>query len=134
MESMIIRIGLVLVGVVIMALSFWMNSYKKITVNFAVVWEILGVLLILIGIIPVFSEWTQWVSSGTGLAFFCVGIVFLFEEIRTSMLISQLVMKNQEMAMQISLLNQENEYVMNELERLGKAAEDSDEKDNLCNK
>ena len=71
MESMIIRIGLVLVGVVIMALSFWMNSYKKITVNFAVVWEILGVLLILIGIIPVFSEWTQWVSSGTGLAFFC---------------------------------------------------------------
>ena len=60
MESMIIRIGLVLVGVVIMALSFWMNSYKKITVNFAVVWEILGVLLILIGIIPVFSEWTQW--------------------------------------------------------------------------
>lgn len=132
MESMIIRIGLILVGIIIMALSFWMNSYKKITVNFAVVWEILGALLILIGIFPVFSDWTRRVSSGTGLAFFCVGIVFLFEEIRTSMLISQLVMKNQEMAMQVSLLNQENEYIMNELERLSKTVEESDEKDNLC--
>lgn len=129
---MIIRIGIIFVGAVIMALSFWMNSYKKITVNFAVVWEILGALLILIGMIPVFSEWTRLVSSGTGLAFFCVGIVFLFEEIRTSMLISQLVMKNQEMAMQVSLLNQENEYIMNELERLGKVVEDLNEKDDLC--
>lgn len=132
MESMFIRIGLILVGIIIMALSFWMNSYKRITVNFAVVWEILGALLILIGIFPVFSDWTRWVSSGTGLAFFCVGIVFLFEEIRTSVLISQLVMKTQEMAMQVSLLNQENEYIMNELERLRKTAEESDEKDNLC--
>ena len=41
MISTFIRIGFVLIGIVLMAVSFWMNSHKKITVNFAVVWELL---------------------------------------------------------------------------------------------
>jgi hypothetical protein len=39
--------------------------------------------------------------------------------------ISSLLMKNQELAMQVSLLNQENERIIKELERLtGKQARD----------
>ncbi len=132
MEGIIIRAGVFLAGAILMISSFWMNAYKKITVNFAVIWEILGLMLVLVGIVPVFSQWSRLVSSGTGLAFFCVGSVFLFEEVRTSVLLSQLMMKNRELAMQVSLLNQENEYIMNELDALQKTVENINEKDTVC--
>lgn len=132
MDGLIIRAGFFLAGAILMISSFWMNAYKKITVNFAVIWEILGLMLVLVGIVPVFSQWSRLVSSGTGLAFFCVGSVFLFEEVRTSVLLSQLMMKNRELAMQVSLLNQENEYIMNELDALQKTVENINEKDTVC--
>ena len=132
MEGIIIRAGVFLAGAILMISSFWMNAYKKITVNFAVIWEILGLMLVLVGIVPVFSQWSRLVSSGTGLAFFCVGSVFLFEDVRTSVLLSQLMMKNRELAMQVSLLNQENEYIMNELDALQKTVENINEKDTVC--
>ena len=47
-------------------------------------------------------------------------IVLLF-----NLIVSPLLMKNQELAMQVSLLNQENERIIKELERLtGKQARD----------
>ena len=73
MGSMFIRVGIVTIGLVLMAVSFWMNSHQKITVNFAVVWELLGFVLFLIGVLPVLSEWTKRVGTGTSLAVFCVG-------------------------------------------------------------
>lgn len=132
MISTFIRIGFVLIGIVLMAVSFWMNSHKKITVNFAVVWELLGLVLICIGAFPGFSEWTKWVGSGTSLGLFCVGAIFLFEEVRTSVILSQLMLKNRELAMQVALLNQENEFIVKELEKVTKTLEEIYEEDTVC--
>lgn len=132
MGSMFIRVGIVTIGLVLMAVSFWMNSHQKITVNFAVVWELLGFVLFLIGVLPVLSEWTKRVGTGTSLAVFCVGAIFLFEEVRTSVILSQLMLKNRELAMQVSLLNQENEFIVKELERFRENQEDADEEDPVC--
>lgn len=132
MGSMFIRVGIVTIGLVLMAVSFWMNSHQKITVNFAVVWELLGFVLFLIGVLPVLSEWTKRVGTGTSLAVFCVGAIFLFEEVRTSVILSQLMLKNRELAMQVSLLNQENEFIVKELERSRENQEDADEEDPVC--
>ena len=63
MESTLIKGGLILAGTVLMVSSFWMNAYKRITVNFAVIWELLGLMLVLTGIIPVFSQCTRLLSS-----------------------------------------------------------------------
>lgn len=131
MDGNIIRIGLILGGAILIVYSFWMHSIKKITINFAVIWEILGVFLVLIGSIPILSSWTQFIAPGTGIAFFCVGSVLLFEAVQLSLTISQLTLKNRELAMQVALLNQENEQMMNKLEKITKALEDADEKDSL---
>lgn len=109
-----------------------MNSFKKITVNFAVIWEILGLVMIGIGAIPAFSKWTKLLGSGTSLVLFCVGAIFLFEEVRTGVILSQLMIKNKELAMQVSLLNQENEFIVKELDRVSKVLEEDDEKDPVC--
>lgn len=129
MGSLVVKLGITAAGLVLMVVSFLMHSYKKITVNYTVIWELLGIVLILIGCVPVFSEWTKRLASGTGLAFACVGAIFLFEEFRNSVMISQLLLKTREMAMQVSMLNQENERLVNELERISSIVEGSDEKE-----
>ncbi len=130
MDANMIRIGIGLVGILLMAASFLMHSYKKITVNYTVIWVLLGIVLFLIGIVPVFSEWTRYLATGTGLAFFCVGAILLFEEFRTSAMISQLILREREMAMHVALLNQENEAILKELDRLSRlVGEDHEDKE-----
>ena len=130
MDANMIRAGVSLAGLLLMVVSFLMHSYKKITVNYTVIWELLGAMLVLIGIVPVFSEWTKRLASGTGLAFACVGAIFLFEEFRTSAMISQLILKTREMAMHVALLNQENEIILKELDRLSRIVGEGDGKEN----
>lgn len=112
----IVKYGMVIVGSVIILSSFWFHAIKRLTVNFAVVWEFLGIILIVIGAVPALSAWTRLISAGTGLALFCLGTVCLMGGFQFSLLVSQLTMKTQELAMQVSLLNQENERIMYELE------------------
>ncbi len=130
MDANMIRFGIGLGGVLLMVVSFLMHSYKKITVNYTVIWVLLGIVLFLIGVVPVFSEWTRYLATGTGLAFSCVGAIFLFEEFRTSAMISQLILKEREMAMHVALLNQENEAILKELDRLSRmVGEDHEDKE-----
>ena len=131
MDGTIIRIGLGVGGVILFLFGFWTHSFKKLAVNSAVIWGLLGIFMILMGAIPILSEWTHMLAPGTGLAFFCVGALILFTEVQNSLVISQLNMKNRELAMQVALLNQENEQIMNKLEYITKALEDADEKDSL---
>lgn len=135
MDANMIRIAIGMVGILLVVISFLMHSYKKIAVNYTVIWVLLGLILFLISVVPVFSEWTKQLASGTGLAFSCVGAIFLFEEFRNSVLISQLMVKTREMAMHVALLNQENEAMMKEIDRLSRMVGDDDEKkeeDSVC--
>lgn len=131
MESGAIRIGIVVVGIMLIVVSVWMNSFKKLAVNHAVIWGLVGGMMVLVGAIPVFSNWTKLLGPGTGLAFFCIGILILAAELQNSVAISQLVMKNRELAMHVALLNQENERMMDELEEMRQAEEDAYEKNSV---
>lgn len=125
MDGTIIRIGLIAAGIILIVFGFWTHSIKKLAVNYAVIWWLLGIVMILVGAIPVLSEWTAMMAPGTGLAFFCVGALILFTEVQESLVISQLNLKNRELAMQVSLLNQESERMMLELEELVREQEEA---------
>ena len=116
--AVIMKIGLIIVGVMIMIMSFIFHAKRKLTVKLAVVWEFLGVALILIGAVPVFSSWCHLLARGTVIAMFVVGALALWGSYILCILISNLSMKNQELAMQVSLLNQENELMLKEIEKL----------------
>lgn len=116
--AVIMKIGLIIVGVMIMIMSFVFHAKRKLTVNLAVVWEFLGFALILIGAIPVFSSWCYLLARGTVIAMFVIGALALWGSYILCILISNLSMKNQELAMQVSLLNQENELMLKEIEKL----------------
>lgn len=112
------KTGLIIVGVMIMIMSFVFHAKRKLTVNLAVVWEFLGFTLILTGAVPVFSSWCHLLAKGTVIAMFVIGALALWGSYILCILISNLSMKNQELAMQVSLLNQENELMLKEIEKL----------------
>ena len=109
------KIGLIITGVIVMVFTFLLHSVKKITVNLAVAWEAIGIGLILVGAVPLFSSWCYLLARGT---MFLVGGLTIWGGFELSILISSLAMKNQELAMQVSLLNQENERILEELCKL----------------
>ena len=80
---------------------------------------------ILSGAVPKFSGWSSRLSLGSLAVLLLTGFLVVWGMYQMTIQISSLLMKNQELAMQVSLLNQENERIIKELERLtGKQARD----------
>ena len=114
----IVRIGISATGFLIMGLTFYLHAVKKLTVNLAVAWEGIGIGLVLVGAIHVLSSWCYLIGEGTVVAMFLVGAVAVWSGYELSVQISSLSLKTQELAMQVSLLNQENERMLKALSEL----------------
>lgn len=116
--EVVFRIVAVVAGAILLVLAFTSLVKKQMTEGIALGWAIGSVIAILIGAVPSLSEWSRKLSTGSIIALllfavFVVGYVF-----KISSDLSKIKMKNQELAMQVSLLNQENERILNELERM----------------
>lgn len=114
----IVKFCVILVGIGIMAITFVLHAEKKLTVNLAVTWELLGIAVILSGAVPKFSGWSSRLSLGSLVALLITAFLVLWGVYQMTIQISSLIMKNQELAIQVSLLNQENERILQELENL----------------
>lgn len=114
----IVKFSVILVGIGIMAITFVMHAEKKLTVNLAVTWELLGIAAILSGAVPKFSGWSSRLSLGSLVVLLITAFLVLWGVYQMTIQISSLIMKNQELAIQVSLLNQENERILQELEKL----------------
>ena len=114
----IVKFCVILVGIGIMAITFVLHAEKKLTVNLAVTWELLGIAAILSGAAPKFSGWSSQLSLGSLTVLLITAFLVLWGVYQMTIQISSLLMKNQELAIQISLLNQENERILQELEKL----------------
>lgn len=114
----IVKICVILVGIGIMAITFVLHAKRKLTVNLAVTWELLGIAAILSGAVPKFSGWSSRLSLGSLMVLLITAFLILWGVYQMTIQISSLIMKNQELAIQVSLLNQENEKILQELEKL----------------
>lgn len=114
----IVKFSVILVGIGIMAITFVLHAEKKLTVNLAVTWELLGIVAILSGAVPKFSGWSSRLSLGSLVVLLITAFLVLWGVYQMTIQISSLIMKNQELAIQVSLLNQENERILQELEKL----------------
>ena len=103
----IVEIVVTIAGIVIVISSFWFLSVKKMTANFVVIWEIIGVALVMLGGTFRLSVWgTMIYEDGEHLAI-CISVAGLFICYQFSLVVSSLLMKNHEMAMEVSMLLQE---------------------------
>ena len=119
----IVKFSVILVGIGIMAITFVMHAEKKLTVNLAVTWELLGIAAILSGAVPKFSGWSSRLSLGSLVVLLITAFLVLWGVYQMTIQISSLIMKNQELAMQVSLLNQENEMLLEKINSVKESVE-----------
>ncbi len=107
-------VGLIMIGtgVLLLVWSFLAYARHRLTEGFGMIWGATALCLIVAGIVLAVTE-------GSFVAVMAVivllGLMLLLCLFGFSLAISILIMKNQELAMQVSLLNQENESILQEL-------------------
>ncbi len=111
----LLGITLIVLGVVLLLVDFMTYVRKKLTEGFGLIWGMLAALLLLAGVVLITAEQITTVVWLVLILLMVILTIFLFG---ISRIISVLMMKNQELAMQVSLLNQENESILQDLNEL----------------
>lgn len=112
MESKIIGILLIIMGVLLLLWVFFAYAKRRLTENFGLLWAVLALAALVSGIVVILVSKPVKVLTVLGAAAFVILVLCLFG---LSQVVSVLTMKNQELAMQVSLLNQENESILREM-------------------
>lgn len=121
---MIMRLAWILFGVVFMIITFRAYFRQRMTDTFALGWLSISLAVIIAGVL-IRKEWQEALPLSL-LILLAVVMIVLFG---ISLSVSGLVMRNRELAMQVSLLNQENEQVLQILGILSKDSEKDESKD-----
>lgn len=114
----LLRIILIITGVYMMAITIISLSKRKMNESFCLAWGVLSTAVILAGVLLRPSEWIYYISE-LGMALVLIMLfAFLYAAYFVSLKVSELNRKNQELAIQVSLLNQENERILKNLSEL----------------
>lgn len=109
-----------MMGICLLVMAILSLAKRKMREPFCLAWAIVSVLLVICGILIEPSELERYVSLRILILIFLItiGVVWTLWFISTQL--SILMRKNQELAMQISLLNQDSERMLKKLEELEK--------------
>ena len=118
----IIRILMVGTGILFLVLAFWAYTRQKLNDSMALIWVFVSIALVITGAVPAVSK---HLSESLLIFMFIICLPLLFLLFKVSKAASVLSMKNQELAMQVSLLNQENERILHKLGILTDEKKDS---------
>lgn len=118
----IIRILMIGTGILFLVLAFWAYTRQKLNDSMALIWVFVSIALVITGAVPAVSK---HLSESLLIFMFIICLLLLFLLFKVSKAVSELSMKNQELAMQVSLLNQENERILHKLGILTDEKKDS---------
>ena len=121
---MILKMMLIVFGIFLLILDLFMYARQKLTDGIGLGWAIVSATFLVSGI-AVSTDAATYLWKSVVLFAFAVFVVIILFLFKISMAVSVVVVKNQELAMQVSLLNQENERILQELKGL------VDEKENI---
>lgn len=111
---------LIVLGICLFVMAILSLAKRKMTEPFCLAWACVSVLLVICGILIEPSELERYISRRVLILILLItiGVGWILWFISTQ--ISILRRRNQEIAMQISLLNQDSERMMKKLEDLEK--------------
>lgn len=121
-----LRLLLVLTGILFLLLDLHAYVRQKLTDTMGILWAVVSAALIVAGAVSVPGRQELFYVT---VLLFIVCLLLLFLLFKVSKMLSVLAVKNQELAMQVSLLNQENERI---LHKLGILHDGNEEKDTVC--
>lgn len=124
MESgVILRVIVILTGIFLLFVTLSSLAKRRMTEPFVLTWGLISVIIVLGGILLRPTEWNRYIS-GTGMLLvgmisFCV----IFGTYFISARVSELMRKNMELAMQLSLIKQESDEIREQLAELTEVIE-----------
>lgn len=118
--GVVLRIGVIVLGIYILASAILSLAKRKMAEPFCLLWAGMAVIMVIMGIVLRPSEIGRYVStSGIILAVLAmIGVLWGLWFISTQ--VSILMRKNQELAMQLSLLNRDMEQMLKDMDGLEK--------------
>ena len=119
MTADMLRVIVAVEGVLLLCLDFRSFVYRKITEGMGLGWGCFAFILILLGAVPGLSDWCRVLPKEAYPAFLLLSVSVLLG-----------VRKNREIAMHVSLLNQENERILHEMKELWER--ENEKKDTVC--
>lgn len=114
----LLRIIICCGGVLLLGITLSSLARRRMTEPFCLAWGIISVTLILAGILLRPTMWNRYISITGMLLLLLLGFAVIYIAYFVSAKVSDLMRKNQELAMQVSLLNQEKEEMWRKLEEL----------------
>lgn len=121
-DGLIIRALLIAFGAIVLTRAVFALANKRITETVGVGWGLFSAVFILSGIILHPDHWREYVSTKGLILVVIIIACFSYGLFLLSETVSENYRKSNEMAMQISLLNTENERLSKEVEELKLAA------------
>lgn len=117
-------LGLALVGlgVIILIVSFIRYAKKKLSDGFMMIWLVMSLIIFFLGITLMITRLSYativWVLAA--ICLLLLTVIFF-----TSSMVSELMMKVRELAMQVALLNQENDSLLQQINNLKEQDKDA---------
>lgn len=103
------------IGIIIFIASFFRYARKKMSDSFMMIWLIMSLAIFILGITLIVTGYSYsfmvWVV--TVVCALLLLVIFI-----TSSMVSELMMKVRELAMQVALLNQENDSLLQQINKL----------------
>lgn len=130
--GVLLKIFVIALGCCLLLMALLSLAKRRMTELFCLAWGVLSALMIIAAVLLKPYHLERFISIRTlfMIMTIIIGIVWGMWFISTQ--VSLLMRKNQELAMQISLLNQDNEKILKELEDLQENLKKNDEKNTFC--
>ena len=116
--GVILRIILIAVGGILLATVISSLAKRKMTESFCLTWGLIAIIIILAGILLRPAEWNKYISGTGMMLLLMIGFCIVYGAYFMSGKVSELIRKNMELAMQVSLLNHEKEELHRRLDEL----------------
>ncbi len=116
--GMLLRIIMIGAGVFLFGITVASLAKRRMTDVFCLIWELISVLLVLAGILLKPAGWNKYISFTGLMIILLIGFCLIYGAYFISARISELMRKNQELAMHVSLLEAEYEEIKEKLDKL----------------
>lgn len=114
----LLRIIICCGGVVLLGITMSSLAKRRMTESFCLAWGIISLVLILAGILLRPTMWNRFISLTGIFLVLLLGFSVIYIAFFVSTRVSELMRKNQELAMQVSLLNWEKDEMWKKLDEL----------------
>ena len=115
--------GLAMMGaaILIFLAAFLRYARKKMSDGFMMVWFMISMVVLVLAVALILVGYS---SAMIGIVVATVGVLLLIVIFFTSSMVSELMMKVRELAMQVALLNQENDSMLQQINKLKEQEKD----------